>query len=117
MDALLFSLYEVCLQLVPILASVVLIMLCLLLKKGMSLIDELTNTIKNTTNTIKLVDQSLEKFQTPLDTVVKVSHTVDNVHDSTVENVKKAKEYINENIENVKTFVNEKINKGDASHE
>lgn len=111
MDALLKDLEIVCQQLLPIVATVVLILLCVLINRLIKFVTSLTKTVDNLENTIKLVDTSLEKVQTPLDTAVKVSHTVDNVHDSTVENVKKAQEFINDNMDNVKNYINEKIGK------
>lgn len=116
MDALLKDLQIVCEQLLPIVGTVVLIFLCIFLNKLIKLVISITKTIDNLEGTIKLVDTSLEKVQTPLDTAVKVSHTVDNVHDTTVENVKKAQEFINENMDNVKNFINEKITK-ENNHE
>ena len=92
------------------------IFLCIFLSKLIKLVISITKTVDNLEGTIKLVDTSLEKVQTPLDTAVKVSHTVDNVHDTTVENVKKAQEFINENMDNVKNFINEKITK-ENNHE
>ena len=55
--------------------------------------------------TIDLVDQSIEKVQAPLDTVVKVSGTVDKAHDATVSAVRNTKEYITKNAGDLKDKV------------
>lgn len=102
MDALLLALQNVCSQLLPIVGALALIFLCILLKKVWTLIDQITITVKSLDPTIKLVDQSIEKVQAPLDTAVKVSHTVDQVHDKTVDSVNKAAQFVNENIDHLK---------------
>ncbi len=83
MDALLLALQNVSEQLLPILGAVALIFVCILLKKGWQVMDSLNDTIKNLDPTLKLVDQSMEKVQAPLDTAVKYSHSLDKVHDKT----------------------------------
>ena len=102
MDALLLALQNVCSQLLPIVGALALIFLCILLKKVWTLINQITVTVKSLDPTIKLVDQSIEKVQAPLDTAVKVSHTVDQVHDKTVDSVNKAAQFVNENIDHLK---------------
>ena len=83
MVALLLALQNVSEQLLPILGAVALIFVCILLKKGWQVMDSLNDTIKNLDPTLKLVDQSMEKVQAPLDTAVKYSHSLDKVHDKT----------------------------------
>lgn len=117
MDALLLALQNVCSQLLPIMGVACLIFGCIALKKLANLFEALTSTVKNLSPTIKLVDQSIEKVQAPLDTVVKMSHTIDGVHDKTVDTVKQAGSYINDNMDNIKNFVNDKIQKKDKSEE
>ncbi len=109
LDALLLALKDISVQLLPILGALVLIFLCILLKKLVNLMNSLTKTIDNLSPTLKLVDQSLEKCQAPLDSVVKLSHTVDNVHDKTIESVNKASEYMHENMHDIKNKFSEKI--------
>ena len=115
MDALLNALYLVCEQLVPIVLTVLLIMLCILINKAVKLVQSLTKTVDNLEKTINRVDTSIEKVQAPLDTAVKLSHSVDNLHDSAVESIDKAKTYINDNIDNVTVFVKEKMSTGEKS--
>jgi len=112
LDALLIDLGTVCSQLLPILGALALLFLCILLKHLWKLIDGLAVTVQNLDPAVKLVDQSLEKVQAPLDTVVRLSHSVDDMHEKTVEGVHKAAVYATENVEKVKDFVNEKMAKG-----
>ena len=68
-------------------------------------------TVKGLDPTLKKVDQSIEKVQAPLDTVVKYSHSLDKVHDKTSDALDKAADFANENIDNLKGFVQEKLKK------
>ncbi len=111
MDALLEALHAVCVQILPIIGAVVLVFLCIFLKKLWQLIDGISATVKSLDPTIKLVDQSIEKVQAPLDTAVKYSRTLDNVHDKTVESINKAAEAANENAGKIKDFFLDKFNK------
>lgn len=97
-------------QLLPILGVIALIFLCVLIAKVTKLIGTLDNSVKNLDGTMKLVDKSIEKVQAPLDTAVKLSKTVDEVHDASYAAVKQAGEYIAENIVLVKNYFSEKMN-------
>jgi uncharacterized protein YoxC len=110
MDALLADLQNVSAQLLPILGAVALIFLCILLKKAWQFIEKLNETVGKMDGTIKLADQSMEKIQAPLDTAVKLSHTVDQVHDKSVDAVTKATEFVSENMDHLKDYVSERIN-------
>ena len=81
MDALLTSLSAVSLQLLPVLGAFVLIFVLVLLKKVFDL-------LKKVDKTIDQVDVTLKKIEEPLDTVVKVSRTIDFVN-SAAENAVK----------------------------
>ena len=109
MDALLTALAAVSEQLVPILGAVALIFLCILLKKCWEMIESLTKTIDGLDPTLRLVDQSIEKLQPPLDTVAKYSHSLDKVHDKTAEAFGKAADFAAENVNGIKDFIGEKI--------
>lgn len=111
MDNLINDLKIVSEQIIPILGAVALIFLCVALKKLANLLDKVKETVENVNPTIKLVDQSINKIQAPLDTAVKLSHTVDNVHDKTVEGVNKASTFIRENSEGIKNSINDTVNK------
>ncbi len=111
MDALLNALYAVCVQLLPIIGAVVLVFLCIFLRKLWKLIDHASDMVVRLNPTINLVDQSIEKVQAPLDTAVKYSKTLDNVHDKTIESVNRAAETASENVEKLKDFVVDKFNR------
>ena len=71
MDALLNDLQLVCAKLLPILGVVVLLFLCMVLKRLITLLESINKTVIQLEPTMKLVDKSLEKAQAPLDTTVK----------------------------------------------
>jgi predicted PurR-regulated permease PerM len=104
MDALLEDLQVVCNELLPIVGTVALIFLCILLKKSWKLIEQLTATVKGLDPTLQKVDTSMEKIQAPLDTVVRLSHSVDKVQDKTEEALGKVSEFTTESINNLKDF-------------
>ena len=90
MDAFLLAFKNLCNVLMPILGAVCLVCLIVLLIKLIKLIDNVDVTLLKTHGTIDLVDRSIEKVQTPLDTVAKVSLSVDKAHDETIEAAKDA---------------------------
>lgn len=97
-------------KLLPILGAVALIVTIVVLFKLLTLLKTLNITLLKSHSTIDLVDESLEKVQAPLDTAVKVSHTVDKAHDATVKLVSKTKDAVIKNADVVKTKVNTAIN-------
>lgn len=117
MDALIYDLSKVCTQLLPILLSVVLIFLCVLLKKAWMLIDRCNTTIESLNPTIKDVEKSMEKLQAPLDTAVKYSHSLDKVHDKTSQAMVKAASFANENASKLQAAVEEKFKKSEVEKE
>ncbi|MCR4950922.1 MAG: hypothetical protein K6A40_06330 [Solobacterium sp.] len=117
MDQLLLDLQNVSTQLLPILGAVVLIFLCIFLKKLWQLIESITATVKGLDPTLKQVYTSIEKVQAPLDTAVKYSHSLDKVHDKTVEAFGKAADFASENIDNLKTVVQDKLKKEEEAIE
>lgn len=104
-------------QLLPVLGVIVLIFLCVLLVKLINFVKTLDGSVKDLSGTMKLVDKSIEKVQVPLDTAVKLSHTVDEVHDKSYAAVKQAGEYVSENMGVVKNYINEKLNKKTGNQE
>ena len=87
MDDLVLALNSVCEQFLPILGCAVLIALFIVFIKLIGLLKTVNETLLKSHKTIGLVDQSIEKIQQPLDTVVKVSGTVDKAHDATLKAV------------------------------
>lgn len=114
MDALILDLSKVCGQLLPILLSIVLIFLCVLLKKGWNLIDRINQTVQSLDPTIKDVEKSMEKLQAPLDTAVKYSHSLDKVHDKTSQAMSKAADFASENASKLQAVVEEKFKKSEV---
>ncbi len=114
LDTLLLDLGSVCRQLLPILGSLALIYLCILLKHAWTLLDSITVTVKNLDPAVKNVNLSLDKAQAPLDTVVKYSHTLDEVHDRAMEGVQKIADEAAESITRVKDLVSETLANSDG---
>ncbi|MFV0380519.1 MAG: hypothetical protein ACK5KQ_06830 [Anaerorhabdus sp.] len=98
-------------QLLPILGVIALFFLCVVLSKVSKLLGAMTSKINGLDNTLSLVEKSIEKIQSPLDTAVKLSHTVDEVHDKSYEAAKKAGVYVSDNIGTVKDYFVKKVNK------
>ena len=117
MDELLLALSNVSSQVVPIAGALALIFLCIVLNRLWKLLEAITATVKNLDPTLKLVDQSIEKVQAPLDTVVKLSHTVDDVRDKTAESIACLSTKTAEGTESLKSFVQEKLNKAEVTEE
>ena len=108
MDALITDLQLVSVQLLPIVGLVVLIFLCLLLKKAILLVEHVTKTVDQLEPTMKLVDQSLQKVQAPLDTTVKYSKSLDNMHDKMSSAMSKASKAVSQNLESLKKKTQQK---------
>lgn len=105
MDAFLRSFKDLSNELLPILGAIVLVCLIVLLIRLIKVAKSVDNTINKTHKTIDLVDETMEKVQTPLDTVVKVSKTVDKAHDKTIEVYEKGKDFVVKNAEGIKNKV------------
>jgi hypothetical protein len=117
LDTLFLDLASVCRQLLPILGSLALIYLCILLKHAWTLLDSLTVTVKNLDPAVKNVNLSLDKAQAPLDTVVKYSHTLDEVHDRAMDGVQRIADDAAESITKVKDIVSEALASSDGYDE
>lgn len=89
-DELLIALYNVCEKLLPILGAFVLIFLLVLLKKLMTFMDKLNTGMDSVNRTLIEVDRDVQQLRDPLNTAVKISHTVDEVHDASKEAAKQA---------------------------
>ena len=114
MDAFFIALENVCREIMPILGAVCLICLIILLIKLIKMVSNVDVTLLKTHGTIDLVDKSIEKVQTPLDTVAKISLTVDKAHDATIVAAKEAKDFISKNVVEIKDKVTEIINEKDT---
>ncbi len=105
MDAFIIALSNLSTDLLPILGAVCLVCVIILLIKLIRVVSDADVTLLKTHGTIDLVDRSIEKVQAPLDTVAKVSGTVDKAHDATVIAVKDAKEFVVKNAGEIKEKV------------
>ena len=105
MDAFILALRDLCTELLPILGAICLICLIILLIKIIKVLSSVDDTLLKTHQTIDLVDRSIEKVQSPLDTVVKVSGTVDKAHDATLVAVKDAKDFVVRNAGDIRDKV------------
>ena len=117
MDALLIALSNVAMQLLPIVGAIALIYLCFVFNKLIKLLESATKTVDNLDPTLKLVDQSIEKVQTPLDTVVKLSHSIDDMSAKTSTGLSKASSTVSDNVEKLKGFLNDKMTKVKHNYE
>ena len=115
MDAFIVAFSNLSKDLIPILGAACLVCVIILLIKLIKVLSSVDDTLLKTHVTIDLVDRSIEKVQAPLDTVAKVSGTVDKAHDATVSAVADAKEFMVKNAgdikERVMSFINDENKK------
>ena len=117
MDAFILAFRNLCNDLMPILGAICLVCLIILLIKLIRMIGDLDLTVLRTHGTIDLVDKSIEKVQAPLDTVARLSTSVDKAHDATIEVAKEAKDYIDKNAGKIKDKVVAFISDSDSEDE
>jgi uncharacterized protein YoxC len=114
MDAFIIAFRDLSRDLIPILGAICLVCVIILLIKLIKVLSSVDDTLLKTHGTIDLVDRSIEKVQAPLDTVVRVSGTVDKAHDATISAAKDAKEFVTKNAgeikERVLAFIKEEEN-------
>lgn len=110
MDAFIQSFSALTQQLMPILGATALVCVIVFLIKLIKIMSNLNITVDKTNKTIDLVDESIDKIQAPLNTVVKVSHTVDKAHDVTLAAVSTAKDFVVKSAGEVKDKVTGLIN-------
>lgn len=105
MDAFILAAKDLSYELLPILGVIVLVMLIVLLSRLIKLVTKISDTLLKTHTTIDLIDTSIEKVQAPLDTAIRLSGTVDDVHEAGIEMVKNTKVYLDKNKEEIKDKV------------
>lgn len=113
-DELLIALYNVCVRLLPIVGVFVLIFLLVLLGKLMTFMNKLNMGMDSINRTLIEVDRDVQQFRDPLNTVVKISHTVDEVHDASKEAAKNAIAAGKQYADVIKTQVSNHFKKEDA---
>ena len=114
MDAFIIAFRDLSRDLIPILGAACLVYVIILLIKLIKVLSSVDLTLVKIPTTIDLVGRSIEKVQAPLDTVAKVSETVDKAHDATLVAVKDAKEFVVKNADDIKERVVAFINNNDA---
>ncbi len=114
MDAFLIASGDLASLLLPIAGLVALICLIVFLIRLTKLLKQIGDTLGKTHTTIDLVDQSITKLQSPLDTVVKVSGGVDRTYDAGVKAMGDMKDYVAKNKDAIKNKADEMIGKADA---
>lgn len=87
----------------PVLGVVVLVYIILILK-------ELLQTVKSATKTLDTTEQQIRKLDAPLSTAENISHTIDEVHETTKKAVKSAANTVVKNVDQIKNWVNTKKN-------
>ena len=83
------------------------------IEESVDLIDQATDKVKKLDPTIDLANQSMQKIQAPLDTAVKLSGTVDEIHDKAVDSAGKLSAAVTEGMDSLNEFVNDKFKKKD----
>lgn len=105
MDQFIIALRALCQQLIPILAAVVLVVLIVFLIELVKAMKTLNVSLQKTHLTFDLANQSIDKIQAPLDTVVRVSGSVDKAYDAGAKALSQAKEYVAKNADVLKEKV------------
>ena len=117
MDAFLIASGNLASLLLPIAGLVALICLIVFLIRLTKLLKQIGDTLGKTHTTIDLVDQSITKLQSPLDTVVKVSGGVDRTYDAGVKAMGDMKDYVVKNKDAIKEKAGAVIEKTEAAIE
>ena len=102
MDQFMVSSAYVANLLIPVIVCFLLVFLIIFIYRLTVIVKRLEKTIDKAEHSLDLVDKSMEKLQTPLNTVVKLSETVDKVHDAGVVAFKQSRDYINKNSKVIK---------------
>lgn len=113
MNIFLENIKEVSSNIIPLLGAIALVVVIVLIIELIKSVKSLTKVLNKTGGTVDLVDESIKKAQAPLDTIVKVSHTVDLAHDATIKGIGEAKDFLTKNAEILKDKISEFTNKED----
>ena len=96
---------EVASQLLPILGVVVLSILIYVCIQLAKVLKSLNVTLDKSHATVDLANQSIDKIQAPLDTVVRYSGSLDKAHEAGSKAFNQAKEYVVKNADVLKEKV------------
>ena len=117
MDAFILAFRNLCSDLLPILGAVALVCVIIFLIKLINVLSSVDIALVKTGDTIDKVDESIEKIQAPLDTVVRLSASVDKAHDATLVAVKDAKDFVVRNMSEAKDKVDSRFSSKDKEDE
>lgn len=117
MNTALTNIKEISTNLIPLLGAIALIAVIILVIELIKAVKSTTKLLDKTKGTVELVDESIEKVQAPLDTVVKVSHTVDLAHDATINGLKEAKNFVAKNAEMLREKISDLASASDKQVE
>ena len=112
MDAFLLAAKNLADQILPTLGVIVLVFVCVMVYQLIKLLQEIRLSLKDVGQTVDLVNESLEKAQVPLNTVVNISETVDKVQETGVVVIKEAAQYLVNNFHTLKDYLNKDKEKG-----
>ncbi len=115
-DELLIALYNVCVKLLPIVGVFVLIFLLVLIGKLMTFMNKLNMGMDSVNRTLIELDRDVQQFRDPLNTMVKISHTVDEVHDASKEAAKNAIAAGKQHADAIKTQVSSFFKKDESEN-
>ncbi|MBQ0035636.1 MAG: hypothetical protein KBT35_01825 [Firmicutes bacterium] len=113
MDAFLNSFHDLSNTLIPILGVIILVIVIILLINIIGLVRSAKKVTDRLPETVGLTNKSIEKVQAPLDTMVKMSATVDKVHDEAIDAAKATKDFIVTNIDVIKEKITSRTDKTD----
>lgn len=105
MDQLISALKALSEQLLPTLGVIALVVLIIFLLELVKAMKTLNVSLEKTHLTFDLANQSIDKIQAPLDTVVKYSGSLDKAHDAGAKALSQAKEYVAKNVDVLKEKV------------
>lgn len=107
-DAVLVSLHDVALMLIPTLGAICLVLLIMILYRVYKVVRDLPATIHKVDDVIDSTKKSVDLLDAPLNTLGNVSKTVDKVNDSAVSAVNKSMNFA---VDMFKNYAEKKANK------
>lgn len=105
---------DFCSNLLPLLGVLALIALIIVLISLIKTLSKTNKFLSKTSGTVDLVDDSLKKAQVPLDSVVKVSESVDAAHDAVIRGINDTKDFVSKNADKIKNKISSFANKDET---
>lgn len=117
MGNFLVSLHDLAVELMPILGAICLVVLVIILIKLVKILESVNVTINKTHPSIDLVEKTLDKVQSPLDTTVKLAKSVDKAYDVGAKVVDEASDFVSKNAVVIKKKINDYLKKDEVKAE